>query len=505
MGRPNVGKSSLFNVLTRTRRAMVQNRPGVTRDLISGTAEWWGHRFQVFDSGGLLLGRAPKSGLAALAQQQVLQSAHNFDFFILVADGRQGLCDDDVQLALWLRQHSRPFCVAVNKIDTSENMDVLLSEFFQLHPQPIATAFEHGIGVDKLVEHVIQYVAVGTAERAMPSEHRRPNQVSAGRRFMACGIAPRPVMLGGHGSLCRPDPPVRDDDSSSSDDPLRLAVVGQPNAGKSQLCNHWLGAPRMLVYEQPGTTLDCVEEDFVWQGHRFQLVDTAGLRARRRQHKKQAMLLAQDNSPSSFNMAAQRHLVAPQQAALETLAGLKSFESIEKADLVLLVVDAVKGVCDQSLKIAQFIQKKQKPFVLVMNKCDCLTRDQQQQRTRELKHRFHFSEVLHHFVSARTGRGTQKLLKTLLALQQQMQSQISTAQLNKFLQQHQNKMPAPRFQSQSLKCYYMTQTRQVPPCFLLFVNEPRAATPQYKKFLTRRMQRAWGLQHVPLRLHVLPR
>lgn len=468
MGRPNVGKSTLFNALTRSRQALVQNQAGVTRDFISGQAHWWGHEFEVFDSAGVQMGHKAASGLAALAQKQFLNWAHRFDFFILVTDGRESLCAEDKEWALWLNKQAYKFCVVVNKVDRAENVDVVMGEFFQLHSKPIASAFESGFGVDQLVEKII----------VQKSKTPSPTLL---KEATPHGLQP---------------PSINRVPSSSH---FKIALIGQPNAGKSQLYNYLLGESRALVSPQPGSTLDCVEEPFEWQGHKFSLIDTAGLRARRRSRKKQAVALVQENEASEGGRA------LPNRGHLELLSNFKVYRRIEQADLVLLIVDAVKGVCDQSLKLAELIQK-QKPFVLLMNKCDCLSREQKALCEDELRRRFHFvPHLLPIFISARTGQGVGRVLKTVLRLKNQMHKKIPTAQLNKFLVQSQTRAPMPRSGNRFLKCYYMTQTRQVPPSFLLFVNEPRAVTPQYKKFLTKRMQKQWGLQHVPLNLHVLPK
>ena len=230
VGRPNVGKSTLFNKLTRTRNAIVKDEPGVTRDIQVLPAEWWGHEFQVMDTGGLT---EDKAGFSPLIREQVLSVLSTPDLLLVVVDGRTGLIPEDREVIKLVKQTKKPFLLIVNKVDRFQDSDTMSSEFFELHESIVPAAFEHDYNIDKIVEWIISE-AVDAHE---PDEER-----------------------------------------------FRLAIVGKPNAGKSSLCNQILGDRRMIVSEVAGTTVDSIESKFDYNGKDYTIIDTAGLRRSSRVH-----------------------------------------------------------------------------------------------------------------------------------------------------------------------------------------------------------------------------
>lgn len=230
VGRPNVGKSTLFNKLTRTRNAIVKNEPGVTRDVQVLPAEWWGHEFQVMDTGGLT---EDKAGFSPLIREQVLSVLSMPDLILVVVDGRTGLIPEDREVIKLVKQTKKPFLLVVNKVDRHQDSDVMSSEFFELHENLVPAAFEHDYNIDEIVEWIISE----SVDAHEPDEER-----------------------------------------------FRLAIVGKPNAGKSSLCNEILGDRRMIVSAVAGTTVDSVESKFEFNGKDYTIIDTAGLRRSSRLH-----------------------------------------------------------------------------------------------------------------------------------------------------------------------------------------------------------------------------
>lgn len=224
MGRPNVGKSTLFNILTRSRRALVRNEPGVTRDIQVEPAEWWGKKFDVLDMGGVT---ESSEGFSPLIKEQVESVLEYVDLIVVVMDAKAGLVPEDREIFRMAKESSKPFLLVVNKVDRFQDRDLVLSEFYEFGLEPLACSFEQSVGVDQIVEWVNAHVSEG--------EHTQRQG-------------------------------------------LRLSVVGKPNAGKSSLCNRLLGSPRMLVSDQAGTTVDSIESSFEYGGRSYVLVDTAGLR-----------------------------------------------------------------------------------------------------------------------------------------------------------------------------------------------------------------------------------
>jgi GTP-binding protein len=262
---------------------------------------------------------------------------------------------------------------------------------------------------------------------------------------------------------------------------IRIAIVGKPNVGKSSICNAILGEHRMLVSDVAGTTIDAVEARFTFRGQPFTLVDTAGLR-------RQGKRLGRGDD-------------------VEILSSYKSFEAIDRADIVFLIVDAVQGPTEQDAKMAEYAYDKAKAVVVVANKMDLLKkeRDEPRQWFRErLAFEFHFSrDIPTVFTSAETGEGLELMLEEATRVWRKLHFRVSTRELNDFFTDVIRQAPSPVYATTNVKFYYCTQTEQRPPSFIAFANHPDGVTPAYRRFLINRIQDQWGLQGIPVRVYVM--
>ncbi|RME17393.1 MAG: ribosome biogenesis GTPase Der [Bdellovibrio sp.] len=431
LGRPNVGKSTLFNILTRTRRAMVKDQPGVTRDIRLGEAEWWGTAFQVMDTGGFSL---EKEKLSELIRQKVYTVLDEADVLLVVVDAKAGLLPEDREVVQMAQQSQKPFLVVVNKVDQFHKADLLVSEFYEFGLDLFPCSFERFEGVDRVVEALLRILP----ERPRESE-------------------------------------------SSREKGLRLAILGKPNVGKSSFCNYLLQEQRALVSEKPGTTVDAIEWDFVFQGKPYTVVDTAGLRKQRKRKKTND--------------------------GVEILSAFQSEKAIGRSDIVLLMVDAREGPTHQDVSIAEKVLEAHKPLILVANKVDLIKEDRARFRKffqGKVEQEFHFfKDIAVSFISAHTGKGVTRLFSSIESLWKKLQVRIPTSQLNQFFYETIRQAPAPVYGTRNVKFYYLTQTKQTPPSFIAFANHPQGVTPAYRRFLVNRIKDHWNLQSIPVRIFVM--
>lgn len=424
IGRPNVGKSTLFNILTRSRKSVVRNEPGVTRDVIVEPAEWWGEEFDVVDTGGIT---DAEDEFSPLIKAQVLQVLKSVDLLILVMDGKSGLMPEDRDLVRIAKESGRPVYMVVNKVDRMQNAELVLSEFYEFGIDLLAASFERRDGIDKIVDWIRDHL---------------PEKTNTQRTG------------------------------------VRIAVVGKPNVGKSSLCNKLLKKDRMLVSDVAGTTVDAIEEQFQFGNQDYILVDTAGLR---RSSKRKD--------------------------GVEFLSAVKSHSAIDRADVVLVMVDTLLGVTVQEAKIVQYILDQHKPVILVANKIDQAKVEIEAFRKgfrEKVKDVFHFfPDIPLCFISAHTGAGVEKLFATVENVWEKINIRIKTSQLNDFFFQTIRKAPAPVWGSRNVKFYYLTQTNQRPPSFITFANHPEGVTPSYRRFLVNQIQDHFDLKGIPIRIFVM--
>ena len=443
VGRPNVGKSTLFNRLAEERLAVVDDVPGTTRDRLVADAEWTGVRFTVVDTGGIDPshaggGREPLSiGSAEFIDQIRVQAEvaiREADAVLFVTDAESGVTPADREVAQILRRYQSerdgqpfpPVFLVVNKAD-SEARRMQAMQFYELgigEPYPIS-AF-HGTGTGDLLDALVASFKTS------------------------------------------PDLGEEEDDS------VKVAIVGKPNVGKSSLLNRILGEERSIVSPIPGTTRDAVDTHLEYNGLPVTLIDTAGIRRRGR--------------------------IDP---GVERYSVLRSLRAIERADVSLLVVDATSGLTAQDAHIAGFILDAWKSAVVVVNKWDAIKKDSStmEQFTRHVRQDLNFMDyvpVL--FISAQTGQRVDLVLPMALRVQEERLLHLPTSQLNQIFQKAQSIQPGPSRAGKQLKIYYGTQVRSDPPTFLLYVNDPKLAHFSYLRFLENRIRESHNFLGTPIRL-----
>ncbi|MGC8868254.1 MAG: ribosome biogenesis GTPase Der [Sulfurihydrogenibium sp.] len=427
VGRPNVGKSSLFNRLVGKRKAIVEDIPGVTRDRIVSTTDWRGVKFEVVDTGGYITSDEDK--FAPYIRKQVEKELEEADLLVFVVDGKQGITPLDKEIATMLHKTEKPVIVAVNKIDDPEK-EKLAYEFYELgfdEVVPISTIQKFGVAelLDKIYQHIPDY------EKELEYEEEEEQQ-----------------------------------------DYIKVAIVGKPNAGKSSLLNAILGEERVLVSEIPGTTRDTVDTLFEKDGQKFLFLDTAGIR------KKSKV-----------------------EYGVEFFSVGRSIEAIEKADVVVLVIDATQGATEQDQKIAGLIQRRYKPAVIVINKIDMLKEKEIEKVVNQVKEKLYFlSYAPIVLTSAAKKIGIDELLDKIVYVYQQAWKRVGTGQLNRAIRQVLALRQPPSYQGKPLKIYYATQLEGKPPAFLLFVNKAEGFKENYVKFLEANLRKLLGLENAPIKL-----
>ena len=432
VGRPNVGKSTLFNRLAGERRAIVGDSPGVTRDRNYAEADWAGHRYMLVDTGGIDSTIADE--LEASVQTQSRLAVAEADAVVFLFDGKSGLNPLDRQAVDELRKASKQIFFAVNKLDSRQRADNLY-EFFALGLDRLySISAEHGLGIADLMDDVVQCFPESGADVDVDEPES----------------AEQPIK------------------------PLRVAVIGRPNVGKSTLINRLLGFERSVVNAIPGTTRDSLDTPFDLFGEPCVLIDTAGIRRKARI----------DNRIEQFSVS-------------------RSLRAVERGDLIIHVIDGPEGVTDQDAQILSYAVQRNKALVLTVNKWDLLAQeggDTEKYRD-EVNYRLSFLEFVPvTFISAATGYGVRKLLRTAVQVMTAYGRKVSTSMVNQALQKIVHAHSAPLAQGRSVKFFYGTQTRTRPPTFALFVNRPDAVSESYQKYLIHQLREHLGFEHAPVRL-----
>jgi GTP-binding protein len=422
VGRPNVGKSTLFNRLVQQRLAIVEDVPGTTRDRIYADAEWGGTTFTFVDTGGLV----PDSGdnLSSLVRGQVEIAISEAEAIIFLVDVKEGVTASDLEIAALLRRSGKAVLLAVNKADNESRRQEAV-EFYELGlGDPIPISALHGTGTGDLLDGLLQ---VGWAEMS-----EAPSQGT------------------------------------------RIAIVGRPNVGKSSLLNSVLGQERMIVSETPGTTRDAVDSLAEWKGEEVTLIDTAGIRRRGR--------------------------VSP---GIERYSVMRALRAIQRADVVLLLLDATEGVTEQDAHIAGYVVDEAKGLVIVVNKWDLVEKDTytMQYYTDEIRRALRFVAYAPLvFVSAMTGQRVSKAMDLALEVQRSRTARVPTAELNRLISEAVSKHSPPSKRGKRLKIYYATQVGTAPPGFVFFVNDPRLIHFSYERYLENQLRRSFGFEGSPVRM-----
>jgi GTP-binding protein len=482
VGRPNVGKSALFNRIVKKRIAIVHDQPGVTRDRVSVEAEWRGRPYTLVDTGGIGLLRGEKSNdvivRAAVEQVEIAIDAANV--IVLVVNVQEGVVPLDREVAQRLRQSGKPILVAVNKVD-DVGAEKAVDEFAQLgFDRLFPVSAIHGEGIQNLMDAAAALLPpMPTAEAAESPDAETPGAATADA---AAGTVDAPVPL--------PRPTG----------PLKLAIVGRPNVGKSSIINALTQSQRVIVSPIPGTTRDAIDVPFEVETEgvrqKYILIDTAGMRKARRV----------DDTVEFFSVQ-------------------RSEDSIVRSDITVLVIDAEAGITEQDKKIADVIVENRKACILVINKWDLYAEEVREAREEEIENRkskkrtegqakemttlaefgswvqerlffLDYAPVI--FTSAKTGFHLDRLLEAVRYVAAQLQQKIPTAILNRTLRDAVDRRQPISTQGHRLKFYYATQVRLAPPTFLLFVNRDELFSDQYKKYLAGEMRTAFGYEGCPL-------
>jgi GTPase len=416
VGFPNVGKSTLLNRLTQTRAAVVHETPGVTRDRKELLCEWNGTWFRLIDTGGIDAEDAGPFG--PQVAEQARAAVNEADLVLMVVDARAGVTPGDEELAAILRAAATPVLVLANKIDDPRR-DLEAVEFHRLGlGDPLPLSALHGHGTGDLLDEIVARLPGG-------------------------------------------------DEAAIGEEAIRVAILGRPNVGKSSLLNALLGRERVIVSEQPGTTRDAIDTVLQRGESKFVLVDTAGLRRKRRQRQ-----------------------------GIEYYSELRALEAAERADVALALVDASDGVVEQDLAVADVARKAGCSTLVVLAKWDVTTIDLQE--TKGMLHRRLRQRPPVIAISAKTGRGLERLLDHVEALFAKHAGRVATPALNRALAELREARPGPAARGRRLRTLYGTQVSTRPPRFRIFVNDPRLVTRDYGYWVENELRKRFGLEGVPV-------
>ncbi len=442
VGRPNVGKSTLFNRLTRSRDAIVADMPGLTRDRHYGRGRMGERPFIVIDTGGFE--PVAREGIAVEMARQARQAVIEADCVVFICDARAGLTGHDTQIASELRRSARKLLLVLNKAEGMPREQVA-AEFHKLGMgDPLVISAAHGDGVREVLDLAIDLV--------------RP---------------PAPVLRDEDGNVL-PEQPSADDEEVDDSTPrrLRVAVVGRPNAGKSTLINTLLGEERLIAFDEPGTTRDSVAVDFDRNGKLYTLVDTAGIRRRGKVTD-----------------------------AVEKFSVVKTLQSIEDCNVCVLMLDATQDVADQDANIAGYILEAGRALVVAVNKWDAATEEQRDRIKLDMDRKLHFlSFAKWHFISALKGAGIGAMMRSVDDAYVAATMKLSTPKLTRFLREAVERQAPPRKGPIRPKMRYAHQGGQNPPIVVVHGNALNAIADTYRRYLEGWFREKFKLQGTPLRI-----
>lgn len=429
VGRPNVGKSTLFNVLAGERISIVKDTPGVTRDRIYADASWLDRTFTLIDTGGI----EPDSKDIILSQmrEQAEIAIETADVIVFITDVRQGLVDADAKVADMLRRSKKPVVLVVNKVDSFEKFMPDVYEFYNLgigDPIPVSAASQLGIGdmLDEIIKHF-------------------------------------------------PDDAGKDEE----DERPRVAIIGKPNVGKSSLVNRLLGENRVIVSDIAGTTRDAVDTAIKYNGEEYVFIDTAGLRRKSK--------IKED---------------------LERYSIIRAVTAVERADVVLIVIDATEGVTEQDAKIAGIAHDRGKGIIIIVNKWDAIEKDNKTiykhtEKIRQILSFMPYAEIM--FISAKTGQRTGKIFDMIQMVLENNSMRVATGVLNEIVTEAVAMQQPPSDKGKRLRIYYVTQVAVKPPTFVIFVNDKELMHFSYTRYLENRIREAFGFKGTSLKFIIRER
>lgn len=426
VGRPNVGKSTLFNRIAGGRIAIVEDQPGVTRDRLYREAEWLNVKFTLVDTGGI---KWDNDKISTQVKKQAELAIEEAQVIIFLTDARTGVLADDEEVANLLRKSGKPVILAVNKVENFAEQTVY--EFYNLGlGTPVPISASHGLNIGDLLDKLIEL---------FPHEE------------------------------------IADD----FDDMTKIAVVGRPNVGKSSLVNYLLGEKRVIVSDIPGTTRDAIDSVFTLNEQKYLLIDTAGMRRRKK-----------------IDDPVERYSV------------IRSLQAIERADVVLLLIDATSGVTEQDTKIAGYAHEEGKSVIIVVNKWDLVEKDGKTMNKFDKAIRNDLSFMQYApiiYTSALTGQRVIKILELVDFVVEQANRRIPTNILNRLMEEITAINPPPTDKGKRLKILYTTQVGVKPPTFVLFVNDAELMHFSYKRHIENQFRKTFGFEGNPLRFIVRQR
>ncbi|MBD5512982.1 MAG: ribosome biogenesis GTPase Der [Lachnospiraceae bacterium] len=429
VGRPNVGKSTLFNALAGEKISIVKDTPGITRDRIYADVSWLDKAFTLIDTGGI----EPDSRDIILSQmrEQAQMAINTADVIIFMVDVRQGLVDADAKVADMLRRSHKPVVLVVNKVDSFEKYGNDVYEFYNLgigEPYPISSANKLGLG--EMLDVVISHFPENTA-------------------------------------------------GEEEGDRIRVAIVGKPNVGKSSIINKLLGENRLIVSDIAGTTRDAVDTEVTYQGREYIFIDTAGIRRKNK--------VKED---------------------LEHYMIIRTVGAVERADVVVLVIDAVEGVTEQDAKIAGIAHDRGKAVIIAVNKWDAIEKDDKTiyrftERVRNILSFMQYAEII--FISAKTGQRLPKLYETIDMVSENHAMRVQTGVLNEIMAEAVAMQQPPSDKGKRLRLYYITQASVKPPTFVIFVNDKELMHFSYTRYIENQIRQTFGFRGTPLRFIIRER
>jgi GTPase len=440
VGRPNVGKSTLFNRFAGERIAIVDDVAGTTRDRLFGEAEWTGHPFAIVDTGGIDPTHGGKTPLSVGSadfiddiRTQAQVAIQEADAVLFITDGETGVTEPDREVAKILRRsqkklpdgaHWPPIFLVVNKCESQERRDQV-TEFYELglgDPYPVSAI--HGTNTGDILDALVA---------SFPAQ-----------------------------------------DAEEEDDSIKIAIVGKPNAGKSSLLNKLAGRERVIVSPIAGTTRDSIDTKIDFDGMSVTLIDTAGIRRRGKiEH------------------------------GVEQYSVLRAFKSIERADVALLMIDATTGITTQDAHIAGFILEEWKSCVVLVNKWDAIEKNNEtmEEYTAKIRHELNFMDYVPIlFISCKTGQRVDQVLPMALRVQEERLARLTTSTINEIIHNAQDAHPHPTHSGRALKMYYGTQVRSDPPTFMIYVNEPKLMHFSYLRYLENQIRAQYSFLGTPIRI-----
>ncbi|MEG0779686.1 MAG: ribosome biogenesis GTPase Der [Oscillospiraceae bacterium] len=426
VGRPNVGKSMLFNKLIGQRLSIVEDTPGVTRDRIYGETDWNGRKFTLVDTGGI----EPRTDdqILSFMREQAQIAIDHATVIVLITDIKTGLTAADQEVAGMLLRCKKPIVLCVNKMDSTGTTNPDFYEFYNLGlGDPIAVSAVHGHGTGDLLSACVKYF-----------------------------------------------PP--EDADEEDEDYIKVALIGKPNVGKSSLTNRILGEQRMIVSDVPGTTRDAIDSVFENDKGKYVFIDTAGMRKKAK--------VAEN---------------------IERYSVLRATMAIDRADVCLILIDAIDGVTEQDTKVAGLAHEAGKACIIVVNKWDLVakdgkTMDKMREDVRQDLAYMSYAPIL--FISALTGQRVDRLFELINYVHEQASTRISTGMLNNVLADAQTRVQPPTDKGKRLKIYYMTQVAIRPPHFVVFCNEKKLFHFSYQRYLENCIRSTFGLEGTPIILSI---